>query len=67
MWRCRPWRHHCRSRPALSAKGAQAARQAAEHLLDCDLLPLFDDDTLRALWRNGDGRLANALREVTRG
>jgi hypothetical protein len=45
----------------LTDKQVKGARAAAEHLLACDLTPLMDVDTLRALWRAGHRELAAEL------
>ena len=52
-----PWRPE-----ELSQKQIEAAAEAAEHLLALDLLPIFDLDMLRAMWRAGFRRLVDTLR-----
>jgi hypothetical protein len=54
-----PWRPF---RPEqLSAVQVQAAVDAAEHLLDNGLTPLFDMATMQALWRAGNRELVEQL------
>jgi hypothetical protein len=52
-------RHRCGAQ--ISDKQLQAAVEAAEHLLDRDLTPIFDADTLRELWRRGHHQLVDEL------
>ena len=58
-----PWPCHCHDQPP-SAKMIDAGAQAAEHLLDAGVLPLFDIDTQRQLWRGGHHRLVHRLRSA---
>ena len=63
---CRdPWpcRHH--DEPE-SENLVDAGRDAAQHLIDCGLIPLLHPDTMRGLWRRGgtDRRLVNQLRAL---
>lgn len=54
---------HRRWRPEkLSEKQLDAAVAAAEHLTEAGLSPVFDVDTLRAMWRAGRRQLAENLR-----
>lgn len=46
----------------LSDKQIEGAAAAAGHLAAAGLPPLFDVDTLRALWRAGHRGLADSLR-----
>lgn len=52
-----PWRPE-----KLSEKQIEAAAEAAEHLLELDLLPILDLDVLRAMWRAGFRALVDTLR-----
>lgn len=52
-----PWRPE-----QLSEKQIQAAAEAAGHLLELNLTPMFDLEMLRALWRAGFRSLVDTLR-----
>lgn len=52
----RPWRPEQHS-----AKQIEGAVDAAYHLLGADLLPLFDVETLRGMWKAGHRDLAEEL------
>jgi hypothetical protein len=52
----RPWRPE-----RLSDVQVQGAADAARHLLANDLLPVFDNNTLRALWRAGHSELVEQV------
>ena len=53
----------CRcTRPPLSDKQIQAAVDAAHHLLDRNLTPIFDRPTLHAMRRGGHHQLVDELR-----
>ena len=55
-------RHRCYD--ALSDRQIVGAVAAAHHLLARDLTPIFDTDTLRAMWRSGHHRLVDRVRGV---
>ena len=58
---CRdPWQPWRPEKP--SEKHVDGAVAAAEHLLAVDLPPLFDLDTLRAMYRAGHHQLVDELR-----
>lgn len=66
---CRdPWGHRC-TEPPLSDKRIDAARDAAEHLLEAGLVPLLEIEVLQALWRRGgdDRAFAQRLDNLTGG
>ncbi len=46
----------------ISPRMVDAAAQAAKHLLAMDLFPVFDIETLRAMWRSGYAELVDELR-----
>lgn len=59
---CRCWR----DQSARTERLTDAARYAAEHILEAGYTPLLDLETLRALWRRGgsDRRLAQRLAQL---
>ena len=54
-----PWRPE-----KLTDKQVAGAVDAARHLRDAGLEPMFDLDTLRAMWKSGHHQLVDELREV---
>ena len=52
-----PWRPE-----KLSEKQTDAAAAAAAHLLACGYAPVFDIETLRAMWKAGHHQLVDDLR-----
>jgi hypothetical protein len=60
-----PWQQWRPER--LSDVQIEAAVAAAHHLLSQDLPPMFDVDTLRAMWRAGRRELAEAVHRTSAG
>lgn len=52
----------CEEPPPITEQMVAAAVAAAQHLRDENLPPIFDTETLRAMWRSGHHQLVDELR-----